>query len=639
MAFPRMNGSGHSNHRRSGVIDAVNVAVILALSAAAAFLMWTKVHSLIWNDPALWLQQMLRTAGGQVPYRDFLWNYPPASIFCFGWGLRAFGRRFESAQLLIDALSLGVVLGCYFWARRLLPRHLHAICLALVIVVAATTQTYFSLFSFLTYGPPLHFCAIGVLLLIIGILGYLDPEGRGRGATWLMAAGAAIALTSKPEGILVTFSLLLILVVFDRRVSFSAASPGTWFAHYAKWTALCFGPALAIYLSVGVWAGFGNMARGIAGNGLAQTACPWWPTGFGLLSAASALGLAIFVFAVASLVEFRRWIAFLGRERYMLVCAAALVGFAVYVLREATLYQDVAFGSLPVATKIRRLLPQLLATSAIFRSGQWSMIVYWIWLAAKLLRQRAVPKSALALLLVLTVPVAMSIRGLFGTHMSGLPEVPAAAYPFVVMLTPYVLLRVLSLPHGLPPALHIEAPPRPSAVVAALMLLYITVRVVGGWHDVLSPVRYRALDTVAGRIHVRDFEDTRDVYRYVMSHTNPADPILEIPYGGGIGFAIGRPSDSFSTLWVQVRTPESVQARDLAILRAHSPRVVVASAAEHLGSYYGVMGNDACTFPCITWMPDRLSWRPGYVYPAIQWIEDNYRVDKRVGDWVLLVPK
>jgi len=616
----------------------VNVGVILALSAAAAFLMWTKVHSLIWFDPAWWLQEMLRMARGQVPYRDFLWNYPPASILCFGWGLRAFGQRFETAQLLVDALSLGVVLGCYFWVRRLLPPRLHAICVGLVIAVGATSQTYFSLFSLLSYGPALAFCAIGVLVFVIGLLRYVEL-GKPGGANWLMAAGAVIALTSKPESILVTFSLFLILAVFDRRATFRAVSARAWLAHYAKWATLCFGPALAIYLAVGAWAGFGNMARGIAGNGIAQQSCPWWPTGLGLLSAASALGLAVFVFAVASLAEYKRWIAFLGIKRYALVWAAALVGFGVYASCEATLYHNVVFGSLPVATKIRRLLPDLLAMSAIFRSGQWSMIVYWIWLVVKLVRERVVSRSGLALLLVLTVPFAMSARGLFGSLMSGLPEVPAAAYPFVVMLTPYVLLRVLSLPHGLPPALRLEAPLRPSAVVAALMLFYIAVRIVGGWHDVLSPVRYAALDTVGGRVHVRDFEDTRDVYRYVIAHTSPSDPILEIPWGGGIGFATGRPSHSFTTLWLQLRTPESAQARDLAIIRVHPPRVIVASSEKQLGSYYGVMGNNGCTFPWITWVPDRLSWRPGYVYPAIQWIEDNYRIDKRVGEWVLLVPK
>jgi len=217
--------------------------------------------------------------------------------------------------------------------------------------------------------------------------------------------------------------------------------------------------------------------------------------------------------------------------------------------------------------------------------------------------------------------------------------VPAIAYPFMMVLTPYVLLRVLSLPHRLSPSMRVEAPPRPTAVVSALLGFYIVVRVVGGWPGVLSPAGYTALQTAAGRIHVRDSEDSRAVYEYVTTHTKRADPILEIPYGGGIGFAANRPSYSYTTLWIQIPLPESLQARDLAIIRAHPPRVVVASSASHLGSYYGVMGNNGCTFPCITWMPDRLSWRPGYVYPAIRWIEDNYRIDKRVGEWVLLVPK
>jgi hypothetical protein len=620
--------------------DLGNIVVILALSAAAAFLMWTKVHSLIWFDPALWLQEALRMARGLAPYRDFLWMYPPAPIALIGWGLRAFGEKFEVAQLLIDAVSLLVVVACYLWVRRLFSRNLHAISVGLVIAVMATSQTYFSLFSFLTYGAPsLHFAALGVLVFVIGTLRYLERGERDSGATWLMALGAVIALTSKPESIVVTLGVFAILACLDRFATFREANLQSWAAHYARWALVCFAPAAIAYLAVGVWAGFGNMARGISGNGIAQMSCPWWPTGFGVLSVASALGLAIFVFAVASLAEYSRWLAFLGKKRYALVWTAALAGFFVYASREAVLNHDLLSGPLPLAAKLRHMLPDLLATSAVFLSGLWSIVVYWIWLAMKLLRQQAVPKSRLALLVVLTVPVAFSVRGLFGSLMSGLPEVPAADYPFVLMLTPYVLLRVLSLPHGLPPVLRIEAPSRPSAVVAALMLLYITVRVVGGWHDVLSPARYTALDTVAGRVHVRDFEDTRDVYRYVIAHTNPTDSILEIPWGGGIGFATGRPSYSFTTLWIQVRTPESVQARDLAIIRAHPPRVIVASSASHLGSYYGVMGNNGCTFPCITWMPNRLSWRPGYVYPAIQWIEDNYRIDKRVGEWVLLVPK
>ena len=619
--------------------DAWTVAAILGLSAAAVVLMWTKVHSLIWFDPAWWLQEVFRFARGQVPNRDFCWQYPPLSIFVVGLALRWFGERFEVAQAAIDLLSLGVVFGCYLWARRLLPRSLHLVCIALVIAVGATTQTYFSLFSFLTYGPSLHVAACGILLLMLGVLRHVCSGVEDRAAYWLTGTGAAISLTSKPEAIVATLALFTVLAAADRLVSFRSASWHAWMAHYAKLAVLWFVPGIAIYIAVGAWAGFRDTLMGVIGYGLGSMACPWWPTGFGLLSAASALGLAAFVFAAATLVERRLWVSLLGQRRYGMLWAAAVAGLCVCAVREAVFHHELLRSAMPVTSKIRALLPDLLATSAIFRSGEWAMIAYWIWIVAGAIRARAIERWRLAVLLVLTLPVSLSIRSLFGTHMSGLPEIPAISYPIVLLLTPWVLLRMLSLPHRPTESVAVEGARRPVAVVGALVAGYIAVRIVGGWPDVLSPSRYTAMDTIAGTIHVRDFDDTRRVYDYVMAHTTPADPILEIPYGGGIGVATGRPSYSFITFWQDIPMPERYQERDLETIRAHPPRVIVAEDEEHFGSNYGVRGCHGCTFPEISWMPDRLSWRPGYVYPSIQWIEANYKTDARVGKWVLLLLK
>ena len=106
-----------------------------------------------------------------------------------------------------------------------------------------------------------------------------------------------------------------------------------------------------------------------------------------------------------------------------------------------------------------------------------------------------------------------------------------------------------------------------------------------------------------------------------------------------MSFATGRPSYSFTTLWQQIPLGEDYQRQDLRILQEHPPQAIVAQREDHLGSYYGVMGNNGCMFPAIAWAPNRLSWRPGFVFPAVQWIERNYRVDGQVGDWVLLRPK
>ncbi len=211
-------------------------------------------------------------------------------------------------------------------------------------------------------------------------------------------------------------------------------------------------------------------------------------------------------------------------------------------------------------------------------------------------------------------------------------------YPFMMLLTPYVLLRFLRLPYREPEDLQIQAVGRPETVVAALMLFYITVRIVGGW-NVISNGSFATLDTQAGRVHVSKGAENFEIYNYVLAHTRQDDPILEIPDGGGISFATRRPSYGFTTLWNDIPLSEEFQALDLRMVQAKPPRVVIASAEEHFNSYYGVMGTNGCMFPSIAWVPNRLSWRPGFVFPAVRWIEENYKVDRRVGDWVLLLPK
>src|SRR5437867_2056168 len=135
---------------KSAVFAARDLAAVLCLCLVASWLLWSKLVDLPWLDPAWWLQEVFRFAQGQVPYRDYYWPYPPLPILIFGTALRIFGARFWVAQILVDTVSLAVMLGIYFWTKRLLPLALHVLSCALVLAVCATSQTYFSLFSFLT---------------------------------------------------------------------------------------------------------------------------------------------------------------------------------------------------------------------------------------------------------------------------------------------------------------------------------------------------------------------------------------------------------------------------------------------------------------------------------------------------------
>src|ERR1051325_4681132 len=205
-----------------------NLIVVLGLCFVAGWALWTKLINLSWLDPPWWLQEMFRFAHGQVPYRDYYWPYPPLAIVVFGTALHVLGAKFWAAQTVLNAFSLAVMLGIYFWTRRLLPPALHILNCALVLAVCATTQTYFSLFSFLTYSPALQVSATGLLVLWLAVLRYLEEDRlRGRTAA-AIAIGAGIALTSKQETIVSALALFGLLLIAERRLRFQPTLPRIW---------------------------------------------------------------------------------------------------------------------------------------------------------------------------------------------------------------------------------------------------------------------------------------------------------------------------------------------------------------------------------------------------------------------------
>lgn len=67
------------------------------------------MDSLLWLDPARWMNEMSRVARGEMPYRDFSFQYPPFYGFFYGWLLRIFGIGFTTLQAGIDAVGSGVI--------------------------------------------------------------------------------------------------------------------------------------------------------------------------------------------------------------------------------------------------------------------------------------------------------------------------------------------------------------------------------------------------------------------------------------------------------------------------------------------------------------------------------------------------
>src|SRR5579884_2866892 len=154
-------------------------AVFVSFTVLAAWIKWNKLDSLLWQDPAWWLNEYARHAAGELPYRDFYWPYGPLSQDIFAWALRALGRSFNTVQLVVDLLSAVVVFFVYRIARRLMPVPLPEVTALTLVAVGITARTYFSLFSLISYTPSVHVAAAGLLMMMDAIIGYA-LDGRRR---------------------------------------------------------------------------------------------------------------------------------------------------------------------------------------------------------------------------------------------------------------------------------------------------------------------------------------------------------------------------------------------------------------------------------------------------------------------------
>lgn len=601
---------------------------VLIVCALAIWTKWDKLPSLLSGDSPWWLHEVSRFAWGEMPYRDFYWPYGPLSIAVFSYPMRWFGVRFETAQIVIDALSLIIVFLYWRILRYLLPARLHFPALLLLVAVGATAQTYFSLFSIQSYTPSVHVAAIGMFLMLLGIFRQLD-RGSDAWTVWIIVLGAWISWLGKQETLLASVILIFLLAVFDRPLSVK---------RYLVLSVFCFAPPVLIYAGVLREAGVRKSLACLQAFGLATTACPWWPTGLGVLGAFSALGEAIIAIAFASLFDLGRWRTALGRK-YALLWIAAALGLSAYLTFEWVLWSRLLFGPGPFLKRAIDTAPELLSSSAVLRPVLWCTILYWLYLAVLGLRSGLrLSKDRLQLLLLITVPVVMGIRSLFGTILVNWPEVPAIVYPFLLMVAPYLLLRVLHVPYRQPFRLFAGNRQIPVWIAGSLMVMYAVLRIAGAYSGTLTNSQFTPLSTASGFVLDKDGAVDLQIYEYVMRNTTPSDTILEMPFGGGMTVATGRRSPIYSTLFFQLRPPPYVQEEDVRRIREHPPQVIITPEGEHLGSTFGVKGNVGCEFPHFVWQPNRLSWDPAYVLPVTRYIEQNYRMDRKIGKWLLWRP-
>lgn len=616
------------------VTERAAIVLLLLFTTMGIWWKWGKLNSLLWLDPAWWLNEYVRYARGELPYLDFYWPYGPLSADVFAWPMRWFGTRFAVAQVVIDILSLLVVFLVYKIACRLVPSPLGALTAILLIAVGITARTFFSLFSLISYTPAVHVGAVGLLLALWAILGYLD-DGRPRPVS--IAFGAWIACLSKHETAFATLAVLIILCFFDRRLHFRQRTTKDWLRRYAVLLFMCLAVPIMVYLLWARAAGWSKFAACLQGFGLAGMTCPWWPTGFGITGAVVELGEAWILLTVASLVV-PAWRARLaGRHSLVwLIAVCAAVGAVAFQWR---LISDLLFGPGSLGQRVRNDFTELFSTSAVLRPVLWACYVYGATIVASAIRNSFIVTATRTKdLLLVSIPCVMGLRSLFGSMLAlDTLEVPAASYPFLLLVGPYLLYAMLTR-GGTNFENKSVACVWATTFCATIMIGYSIVRLIGGYTSMLSDTSFGIVATPAGRIRLTNSVTEKPILDYILANTKLSDTILELPFGGGMSFATGRKQPSYSTLFRQLRPPKAIQEEDLRRIEPHPPAVVIASHESNLGTLYGYPGTLGCVFPRFVWQPDVPTSDPNYVLPIVDYIQRNYRVDRTIGQWVLMRP-
>jgi hypothetical protein len=433
----------------------------------------------------------------------------------------------------------------------------------------------------------------------------------------IIAAGSGIALLSKPEFAIANVFALALFAFVHRQF---------WWD--LKMLAAATLPAAALYAWLASAVGLRNLLAGISGYGLATFACPWWPTGIGVFGVAAAIGEALLIATILSFPWRRAFHNCYGSAyRWMLVLTlpGALIFLAYLVMENIEPFTSAR----PLPAKIMVILPTVLWTARVLLPVMWTAILLFVYLLGRALRAKLTPHSA-ELLLILAFPVSMSPRTWFGSTQGVTADIAASCYPFLLVLGPYLLWSFLTKASPKIPAM---------LIVGCIVIIYGAGRLTGG-SFLFTDRNYRPLETAAGPVKISDYSPGIDIYRYVAAHTSPSDYVLEIPYGGGINFASGRPNPIFDTMLFNMQIPPEYQRKDLERIGQRAPKLIIAQDSPRLGTNFsfGSAGNRACVCPRLVWIPDRPSWDPDYVYPLVEYIARNYRPAARIGGKVILEP-
>jgi hypothetical protein len=213
---------------------------------------------------AAWFTESGMTASGQMPYRDFTWQYPPLGIFGPAFVVWLFGESMTTFYLLTTSLGFATVFVIYKICRLQGFGAITSLLWAFGIAGASNMATSRLIGSVGAYTPSWPIGFFGIVLIAWGVSVVAIRPKKSGGA--LITTGVAIALLSKQEFAVAAIVPFLLLVTFSllSRNSFRTESITNTLLKFAGG-----GIALAMlaYLAVTLFTGFKPLLEGLGGYG------------------------------------------------------------------------------------------------------------------------------------------------------------------------------------------------------------------------------------------------------------------------------------------------------------------------------------------------------------------------------------
>lgn len=612
---------------KSRWLDAPLFQLLLLLAVAAAFsaASWLKL-SLLWMDAPRSLFEIYRASVGEIPYRDFTLPYPPLAIAICGQILHWFGATFTVAQVTVDLLSLACVLTAWLLARKLAPPLPALIATLAFAVVGGTNGGNFALFSLELYSPSILVGAFGLLLacngLVIAIRERLTPS-----AVAFLVSGGFISCLGKPESAAGLLVALFCLAVAELRSS-NRPDLSQRFIYLMKIAVCLLAPAAVAYAGMLARLGPRPMIEGVTAYGLASLACPWWPTGYGLVGALAALGAATAGLGVFAAFGSRAVQSPKQRiPTLLLTCAGAVcwVAYTYEFFTDLVSQQPIRVGPLAIAY-------YLVSANTFVLPLMWGSVLMLILEAISYWRMGTERTSGDKVCFVLLGLIfGVSTRELFNNAISQATQATPMLYAIIFPAFPLLVQRGLFWWNAVlrlgPSSLPVQ---RVYAAAGLVLCVFGGVRVAGyGVREARK--QYVQINTDAGPVKLADGGISADVYDFLKKNTAPGEPIADIAYGGGINFALHRRSPLYTTQFANFRPTEQHRQRDYLQLLAGKTRFVINRdpPVVHYGTPMG------CAFPRFVW---KAVARPGdndVTFPVMQLLQEQYKPGKRFGDIVI----